>query len=85
MTEKKRCISYIISFTVLALSVILLFIWNINSGSVLLSLREIWSILMRPADESTASRIIWDIRLPRIPSPVPLFWGFPPGQNWWFL
>lgn len=66
MTGKKRCVNYIISFTVLVLSIILLFIWNINSGSVPLSLSEIWSILMRPADESTASRIIWDIRLPRM-------------------
>ena len=50
-------------------TLILLFvlIWlNINSGSINISLSEIFGILSRTAEESAAYHIVWDIRLPRI-------------------
>ena len=47
-----------------------LFIWNINSGSVHLSVEEIGGILFRRTGEAASYRIVWDIRLPRILSAV---------------
>lgn len=55
-----------ISFLLLTAALCFLFIWNINSGSVHLSVCQIWSILFHGAGEETAYHIVWDIRLPRI-------------------
>ena len=55
-----------ISFLLLTAALCFLFIWNINSGSVHLSVGQIWSILFHGAGEETAYHIVWDIRLPRI-------------------
>lgn len=55
-----------IAFGLLAAMVCLLFVWNLNSGSVRLSAGEIYAILVHKAGEETALRIVWDIRLPRI-------------------
>lgn len=57
---------YGISFLLLAVMMCLLFLWNINSGSVHLSVREICGILLKRTGEDTSYHIIWDIRLPRI-------------------
>jgi len=72
MIREKRFIGYIISFTFLTISILLLWFWNLNSGSVPLSVGEILTILANPAEETTASRIIWDIRLPRMLAAVVL-------------
>lgn len=42
------------------------FLWNMNSGSVDLSVGEIWNIITTGPSEATSSNIIWNIRLPRI-------------------
>lgn len=55
-----------ISFFLLTAALCFLLIWNINSGSVHLSVNEIWSILFLRMGEETAYHIVWDIRLPRI-------------------
>ena len=55
-----------LSFLFLAVLLCLLFLWNINSGSVYLSVREILAILFKGEGEETAYHIVWDIRLPRI-------------------
>lgn len=55
-----------ISFILLAVMLCLLFVWNINSGSVHLSVQEIGRILFGRMGEETSRRIVWDIRLPRI-------------------
>lgn len=57
---------YIIAFAFLAAMLCLLMIWNINSGSVRLSVRQIGRILLGEASVDTSYRIVWDIRLPRI-------------------
>lgn len=57
---------YWISFLLLAVMMCLLFIWNINSGSVHLSVGEIGEILFKKSGEDTSYHIVWDIRLPRI-------------------
>ena len=59
-----------ISFALLAVMMCFLFIWNINSGSVHLSVEEIGEILFRRTGEAASYRIVWDIRLPRILSAV---------------
>lgn len=59
-----------ISFALLAVMMCFLFIWNINSGSVHLSVEEIGGILFRRTGEAASYRIVWDIRLPRILSAV---------------
>lgn len=46
--------------------IFLLFFWNINSGSVHLSVGEIGRILFQMPAQDTSYHIIWDIRLPRI-------------------
>lgn len=61
-TYKRSCISFLI----LGVLMLLLFVWNINSGSVHLSIQEIWRILIDRAGEETSYHIVWDIRLPRI-------------------
>ena len=43
-----------------------LLVWNVNAGSVNLSLGETLRILMRQSTDPVASRIVWNIRLPRI-------------------
>ena len=61
---------YSISFALLAIMMCLLILWNINSGSVRLSVQEIGGILLGETENDTAYHIIWDIRLPRILSSV---------------
>ena len=65
MTDKKS-FRYGMSFVILAVVTGFLLIWNINTGSVHLSVYEIIRVLFRSTDADTAYHIIWDIRLPRI-------------------
>lgn len=64
--SKTTYIRYRISFLLLAALLCFLFVWNINSGSVNLSLEEIGKILFGKGEKDTSYRIVWDIRLPRI-------------------
>lgn len=57
---------YVISFGVIFAVLTGLVVWNISSGSVELAPGELARILSGGGDTGTASRIIWDIRLPRI-------------------
>lgn len=66
---------YGISFASLAALLCILLLWNIGSGSVGLSVREICKILFWKTGEDTAYHIIWDIRLPRILAAVILGGG----------
>jgi len=63
---RRDCARYGGAFALLAVLLAVLVIWNINAGSVHLSLGEIVRILTGPADGSTEYGIIWGIRLPRI-------------------
>ncbi|WP_442870152.1 FecCD family ABC transporter permease [Blautia sp. XA-2221] len=44
----------------------LFIVWNINSGSIEISIREIMEILFLRKGEDTALNIVWEIRIPRI-------------------
>ena len=57
---------YCAAFVFLAALLAALLIWNINAGSVSLSVREILSILAAKGRGSTNFNIVWNIRLPRI-------------------
>ena len=64
--KKKAQIRYTVSFLILSVLLLLLFIWNINAGSVHLSVKEIFDIIVKKTGEQTAYNIVWQIRLPRI-------------------
>ena len=48
------------------LLLLLLFYWNLNTGSVELTPAQVWNILFHRQGDATFVRIVWDIRLPRI-------------------
>lgn len=64
--RKKLHLRYWIAFGFLALLLMSFIVWNINSGSIGISVREIMEILFLGKGEDTALNIIWEIRLPRI-------------------
>ena len=55
-----------ICFVVLAVLLVILFYWNINTGSVHLSLERIWELLRWGNDGSMEGNILWKIRLSRL-------------------
>lgn len=64
--NNKTYIRYTISFLILIILLGILCVWNVNSGSVNLTVKEITFILIQKKGEQTAFHIVWDIRLPRI-------------------
>ena len=64
--KDKRIVRYCISFLLLTVLLCALFLWNMNSGSVDLSAKEIINIIINGPNDGTLSNIIWNIRLPRI-------------------
>ena len=64
--RKKLHLRYWIAFGFLALLLMSFIVWNINSGSIEISVREIMEILFLRKGEDTALNIVWEIRLPRI-------------------
>ena len=70
MDDKKRTARYWIAFFILAVFLVILFVWNVNAGSIHLSVSEILNIIFRHQGDATAYNIIWEIRLPRILSVI---------------
>ena len=66
MNDRKRTARYGFAFIILAVLLVILFIWNVNAGSIPLSVGEILNIIFRHQGTDTAYNIIWEIRLPRI-------------------
>ena len=64
--KDKRIFRYCISFLLLTVLLCAFFLWNMNSGSVHLSAKEIINIIINGPNDATFSNIIWNIRLPRI-------------------
>ena len=64
--KKKAQIRYAVSFVILIILLLMLFFWNINAGSVQMSVKEIFDIIVKKTGEQTAYNIVWQIRLPRI-------------------
>lgn len=63
---------YCFSFVVLITLLIFLVIWNINAGSIRMSVKEVLQILLGRGKDDTFYNIIWEIRLPRILSAMVL-------------
>lgn len=66
----KKQTRYTLAFAILFILLFLMLLWNINSGSVSLSISQIWNIIVKHMGEETAYNIVWEIRLPRILSAV---------------
>lgn len=60
-----RKIRYSIAFLGLIILVAVLLAWNICAGSVNISVKEVIEVILGEKTAQTASRIIWEIRLPR--------------------
>ncbi len=54
------------TFSLLFVSLLLLVLWNLNTGSVSISPKDMWLILNGKGMDLTNYHIIWDIRLPRL-------------------
>ena len=61
--KNKAKIRYIASFLMLAALLLVLIFWNINSGSVSMTVREVFQILFQKGGDETARNIVWSIRL----------------------
>ena len=66
MNDRKRAVRYGISFVILAVLLIFLFISNVNSGSIHLSVSRILKIIFLREGAQTEYNIIWKIRMPRL-------------------
>lgn len=55
-----------LTFGILFVLLIILFFWNMNSGSVSLSPVQVWKVLTGQCTDKTMVSIVWNIRLPRI-------------------
>ena len=64
--RKKLHFRYWLSFTILIILLGVLVFWNINSGSIPISLQDVFRIIFLRDGTETAYNIIWEIRLPRI-------------------
>ena len=65
-TAIKEGVRYCVVFAAMLLLLAALVVWNINSGSVPLTVRQAAEILLGTGREETAGVIVWQIRLPRI-------------------
>ena len=66
MTEKKRVGRYFSAFIILTALLAVLFVWHVISGSIDLSVSDIFDIIFRRKGDEVSYNIIWEIRLPRI-------------------
>lgn len=64
--RKKLHFRYWLSFIILIILLGVLVFWNINSGSIPISLQDVLRIIFLRDGTKTAYNIIWEIRLPRI-------------------
>ncbi|MDD3360681.1 MAG: iron ABC transporter permease [Hespellia sp.] len=62
----KKYLRYQVVFLCLVLAFLLLIIWNVNTGSTHISVKEVLEIIFRRSGDETQYAIIWKIRLPRI-------------------
>lgn len=65
--KRKTGVRYLAVFIILSVLFMVAVIININSGSVNVSMGEIWNILFwKKSDNTVSYNIIWKIRLPRL-------------------
>lgn len=61
--ETKR---YTVAFVILAVLLVSFVVWNLNAGSYGISVAQVMQIFLGNGSDATASRVVWDIRLPRV-------------------
>ena len=61
--ETKR---YTVAFVILAVVLVSFVVWNLNAGSYGISVAQVMQIFLGNGSDATASRVVWDIRLPRV-------------------
>lgn len=61
--ERRR---YVLAFGFLALLLVALAAWNLNAGTLPLSVSQVIAILLGQNTDETAYRVLWDLRLPRV-------------------
>ena len=61
--ETKR---YTAAFVILAVLLVGFLVWNLNAGSYAISVSQVVQIFLGQGSDATASRVVWDIRLPRV-------------------
>ena len=61
--ETKR---YTMAFLILAALLVTFLVWNLNAGSYGISVAQVMQIFLGNGSDATASRVVWDIRLPRV-------------------
>ena len=61
--ETKR---YTMAFLILAALLVTFLVWNLNAGSYGISVSQVVQIFLGNGSDATASRVMWDIRLPRV-------------------
>ena len=66
MENFRRRTRYTTVFVIMAIAFLVIVVLNVNTGSVDISISEIFNILFRGAGEQTEYSIIWKIRLPRV-------------------
>lgn len=64
--RSKKRVRYLLVFAIMLLMFVLITVVNINSGSVNISVPDIAKIIFKREGDEVASKIIWQIRLPRI-------------------
>ncbi len=62
----RKSFRYGLTFAVLGILLLALVVLNINTGSVSLSAKEIFSLLFSHGGDEVSRNIVWQIRLPRI-------------------
>ncbi|MFR6378868.1 MAG: iron chelate uptake ABC transporter family permease subunit [Evtepia sp.] len=53
------------AFLILAALLVTFLVWNLNAGSYGISVSQVMQIFLGNGSDATASRVVWDIRLPR--------------------
>lgn len=61
--ERRR---YALAFALLAVLLAALAAWNLNAGTLSLSVSQVMAILLGQNTDETAYRVLWDLRLPRV-------------------
>ncbi len=61
--ERRR---YALAFGFLAVLLVALAAWNLNAGTLSLSVSQVAAILLGQNTDETAYRVLWDLRLPRV-------------------
>lgn len=61
--ERRR---YALAFGLLAVLLVALAAWNLNAGTLSLSVSQVVAILLGQNTDETAYRVLWDLRLPRV-------------------